>query len=83
MRLCDGLCAEPEPATPLPSAVELSPRGISLCGVSKSWGLPGLRIGWLLCKDGSFLQEVAALKDYTTICSSAPSEVSKQTTCAD
>jgi aspartate/methionine/tyrosine aminotransferase len=70
---------EPAPATPLPSAAELTPRGVTLCGVSKSWALPGLRIGWLVSKDTAVLEQVAALKDYTTICSSAPSEVSQQT----
>lgn len=60
----------------LPAAADLYPgRGISLGGLSKAFGLPGLRIGWLACKDESFLQQVLSLKDYTTICSSAPSEL--------
>jgi len=50
-------------------------RGISLGGLSKAFGLPGLRIGWIACKDQAFLQRVLSLKDYTTICSSAPSEL--------
>jgi len=63
------------PNTPLPSAVERYDRGITLCGLSKSWALPGLRIGWVACQDQQLLQRVCALKDYTTICSSGPSEI--------
>ncbi|MFW5980310.1 MAG: aminotransferase class I/II-fold pyridoxal phosphate-dependent enzyme [Halanaerobiales bacterium] len=49
--------------------------GISLSGLSKSFGLPGLRIGWLFSKNREILDEIIKFKDYTTICSSAPSEV--------
>ena len=37
--------------------------------------MAGLRIGWLATHDRELLGRVAAFKDYTTICSSAPSEV--------
>lgn len=43
--------------------------------MSKSFSLPGLRLGWLTCQDAGVLDAVATLKDYTTICSPAPSEV--------
>ena len=33
------------------------------------------RIGWLATRDRDLLARCAAFKDYTTICSSAPSEV--------
>jgi aspartate/methionine/tyrosine aminotransferase len=42
--------------------------------MSKSYGLPGLRIGWAATHDKATLDAMAALKDYTTICNSAPSE---------
>jgi aspartate/methionine/tyrosine aminotransferase len=48
---------------------------ISLFGLSKSFGLPGLRMGWLVTKNHGVLGRVAELKDYTTICHSAPSEI--------
>lgn len=35
----------------------------------------GVRIGWVAMQDQELLQKVLQLKDYTTICSSAPSEV--------
>ncbi|KAF6250599.1 aminotransferase, classes I and II [Scenedesmus sp. NREL 46B-D3] len=63
------------PSGPLPSAVDCYERAVSLCGLSKSWGLPGLRLGWIACQDQQLLHNVLALKDYTTICSPGPSEV--------
>ena len=50
-------------------------RGISLGVMSKSFAMAGLRIGWLATHDRDLLARVAAFKDYTTICSSAPSEI--------
>jgi aspartate/methionine/tyrosine aminotransferase len=43
--------------------------------MSKTFALPGLRIGWLACRDHALLARLAAFKDYTTICCSAPSEL--------
>jgi aspartate/methionine/tyrosine aminotransferase len=37
--------------------------------------MAGLRIGWLATHDHELLRRLAAFKDYTTICSSAPSEI--------
>ena len=59
----------------LPSACEVYDRAISLCGMSKTFGMAGARIGWLVTRDRSLLARMAAFKDYTTICGSAPSEV--------
>jgi aspartate/methionine/tyrosine aminotransferase len=42
--------------------------------MSKSFAMAGLRIGWLATHDHDLLDLVARFKDYTTICSSAPSE---------
>ena len=43
--------------------------------MSKSFAMAGLRIGWLATRDRELLARCAAMKDYTTICSSAPSEI--------
>jgi aspartate/methionine/tyrosine aminotransferase len=59
----------------LPAGAEVMPRGISLGVMSKSFAMAGLRIGWLATRDRDVLDRCARLKDYTTICSSAPSEV--------
>ena len=50
-------------------------RAISLNTVSKAYGLPGLRIGWVVCRDELLLRRMREMKLYTTICSSAPSEL--------
>jgi aspartate/methionine/tyrosine aminotransferase len=59
----------------LPAGADVTARGISLGVMSKSFAMPGLRIGWLATRDRDLLARCAAFKDYTTICSSAPSEV--------
>jgi aspartate/methionine/tyrosine aminotransferase len=65
---------EHHPADRLPAACDLYDRALSLGSVSKTYGLPGLRLAWLASHDASFLQKILSLKHYTTICSSAPSE---------
>lgn len=50
-------------------------KGITLSGLSKAFGVPGLRTGWLATRDRALLKRFASFKDYTTICGSAPSEV--------
>ncbi|MBE0651784.1 MAG: aminotransferase class I/II-fold pyridoxal phosphate-dependent enzyme [Bacteroidales bacterium] len=59
----------------LPPVCDIYEKGISLWGMSKSFGLAGLRIGWLVSQNRDFLKKVIAFKDYLSICSSAPSEV--------
>ena len=59
----------------LPSVADIYERGISLSGLSKSFALPGLRIGWLTTQDQDFLARCVAFHDYTTICNSAPAEI--------
>lgn len=58
----------------LPAVCEAYENGISLSVLSKAWGLAGLRIGWLATKRRDILDKVAAIKDYNSICASAPSE---------
>ncbi len=65
---------EHDPATRLPAACDLYDRAVSLGSMSKTYGLPGLRLGWLASRDPEILQKCTELKYYTTICSSAPSE---------
>ncbi len=58
----------------LPAACDLGEHAISLGVMSKTYGLPGLRIGWIATHNAATYSQMAALKDYTTICNSAPSE---------
>lgn len=66
---------EYQPGQRLAAAVDICERAVSLCGMSKAYALPGLRIGWLASRADGLVQRCLAFKDYTTICSSAPSEV--------
>lgn len=59
----------------LPSAVEKYEKAISLFGMSKTYGLAGLRIGWIVTKDKDLYDRILSFKDFTTICNSAPSEI--------
>ena len=66
---------EPRDEMRLPAAVDRCERAVSLSGMSKAFGLAGLRIGWVATHDKLLLERMKSLKDYTTICSSAPSEI--------
>ena len=59
----------------LPSIADDYERGISLNVMTKSFGLAGLRIGWLASRDKNFLSKAGSYKLYTSICNSAPSEI--------
>lgn len=67
--------SEYDPALRLPAAADINPLAVSLGVVSKTYGLPGLRIGWVASQQKEILERMAVVKDYTTICSSAPSEL--------
>ena len=66
---------ELDAADRLPAGADASGRAVSLGVMSKAYALAGLRIGWLATHDRELLARAAAFKDYTTICSSAPSEI--------
>ena len=66
---------EPDEKDRLLAGADAFSRGISLGVMSKSFAMAGLRIGWLASRDRDLLARCAAFKDYTTICSAAPSEI--------
>ena len=66
--------SEYDPAARLPAACDMGDHAISLGVTSKTYGLAGLRIGWIATKNKKIYEKMASLKDYTTICNSAPSE---------
>jgi aspartate/methionine/tyrosine aminotransferase len=66
---------ELDEADRLVAGADAFPQGVSLGVMSKSFAMAGLRIGWLASRDRDLLDRCAAFKDYTTICSAAPSEV--------
>lgn len=73
---CDEVYRELEhdPVDRLPAACEVYERAVSLGSMSKTYGLPGLRLGWLVSKDAEIVRRCLEFKYYTTICCSAPSE---------
>jgi aspartate/methionine/tyrosine aminotransferase len=74
---CDEMyrLLEYDPVRRLPPMCDLYEKGISLSGLSKTFALPGLRLGWLATQERTLVEHWLALKDYTTICNSAPGEI--------
>lgn len=58
----------------LPFVTDLYERGLSLNVTSKSFGLPGLRLGWIACQDRDVLSRMERMKHYLSISNSGPSE---------
>ena len=58
----------------LPAAADVTPSAISLSVLSKAYGLPGLRVGWVACRDPQVLAKLEKAKHYTSICNAGPSE---------
>jgi aspartate/methionine/tyrosine aminotransferase len=54
--------------TPTPSAVELSSRAVVVSSMSKAYGLPGLRVGWAICRDPALAETLLAAKEQIVIC---------------
>ncbi|MFZ4966195.1 MULTISPECIES: aminotransferase class I/II-fold pyridoxal phosphate-dependent enzyme [Pseudomonas] len=59
----------------LPAVADVYERGLSLAVMSKPYGLPGLRIGWIACQDAGLLVRMERMKHYLSICNSGPSEI--------
>lgn len=55
-------------------AADVYEKGLSLNVMSKAYGLPGLRIGWIASQDTEVLLRLERYKHYLSICNSAPSE---------
>jgi len=55
-------------------AADAYEKGLSLNVMSKAYGLPGLRIGWIASQDKDILLRLEQYKHYLSICNSAPSE---------
>ncbi|MDX6563330.1 MAG: hypothetical protein QOD65_3144 [Gaiellales bacterium] len=66
---------EYDPADRLPAAADRSHRAVSVGVLSKTYALAGLRVGWMATRDRVLLDAAAQVRDYTSLCSPAPSEV--------
>ncbi len=52
----------------LPPAATYSSRMISISSLSKTYGLPGLRVGWIICRDAGLSETFLAAKEQIHIC---------------
>jgi aspartate/methionine/tyrosine aminotransferase len=66
---------ERESSLRIPQIADIYEKGISLNVMSKVYGLPGLRLGWIVCQDRDLLARCERYKHYLSICNAAPSEV--------
>ena len=65
---------EIDPAVTIAAAVELNPSALTIGVMSKAYGLPGLRIGWIASHDREALSRLERAKHYTSVSSASPSE---------
>lgn len=59
----------------LPQGADRYENAMSLGVMSKAYGLPGLRTGWIACRNRELLARMERVKHYLSICSPAPSEL--------
>lgn len=59
---------------PLPVAASYSDRVISISSLSKTYGLPGIRMGWIICRDANLMETFLAAKEQIHICGSSLDE---------
>lgn len=59
---------------PLPTASLLSDRAVSISTMSKTYGLPGIRIGWLTSRDRELVDAAVAIREQITITNNALGE---------
>ncbi len=72
--LVDETYGEMTFGTRLPCAAACSPAAISVSSLSKTYGLPGLRSGWLICRDPALREIFLAAKEQIFICTSVIDE---------
>lgn len=58
----------------LPIAASLSPSVISVCSLSKAYGIPGIRVGWIITRDPTLAERFLAAKEQIGICGSVVDE---------
>ena len=59
---------------PPPPAVTLSDRVLSVSSLSKTYGVPGIRIGWVLCRNAQLMETLLAAKEQIALAHSVVDE---------
>lgn len=59
---------------PAPPAATLSERVLSVSSLSKTYGVPGIRIGWVLCRDPHLMETLLAAKEQIALAHSVVDE---------
>lgn len=72
--LCDETYREMAFDRPLPVAATLSASAISVSSLSKTYGLPGIRIGWLSTRDRALQERFLAAKEQIMVTNSVVDE---------
>src|SRR6202000_1075823 len=58
----------------LPIAAALSRSAISVCSLSKAYGIPGIRVGWIITRHPKLSEPFLAAKEQIGICGSVVDE---------
>jgi len=58
----------------VPVASALSKNALSVCSLSKTFGLPGIRIGWVICRNPEWMERLLAAKEQVLITGSVLDE---------
>lgn len=58
----------------LPAAASLSAKALSVSSLSKTYGIPGIRIGWIMSQDQALLERFLSAKELIGICGSMVDE---------
>ena len=59
----------------LPAAVDAYERGVTISSTSKALGLPGLRVGWVACRNGGLIAMLKRARQFLSGCGAGPSEI--------
>jgi len=75
--LCDEVyrLLEHDAGDRLPAGADLGDHVVSIGVLSKSYGLAGLRIGWLATRSAETRAAAVRVKDYGSMCNAAPAEI--------
>ena len=61
-------------AEPLPMAATLGEHVIGVSSLSKAYGIPGIRLGWVMARDPALMQQLLCVKEQIGICGSVIDE---------